>query len=223
MFSRSSRLGLHLLGLTLGFLYLMCLPLTTSLMLNFEEQEFVIRAEPSFEPEFIVVLAAGYFSGVNPKEDVLNDYTSHRVSAAAYYFSRYPEAKCIMSGHNTVSSRPNDNQVRLMAEFAQAKGIPSQSIILEPVAINTHDHARAILELEGVDQDSRVVVVTSNWHIRRTKVVFDKLFNNIIYYPAIKKRNSFELTHLIPRAYALGENNLILLEFLARIWYFFRY
>jgi len=66
----------------------------------------------------------------------------------------------------------------LMKEHATELGVPPEAVISEPEASSTYENAvftRNILEEQGF---KTALVVSSNYHMRRVKYVFDKEFKN---------------------------------------------
>ncbi|CAM2939684.1 YdcF family protein [Salinicoccus roseus] len=59
--------------------------------------------------------------------------------------------------------------------LAMEYGIPEEALILEYEAISTYTNATITMDImEERDMDS-ALIVTSDWHIKRTKYIYDKL------------------------------------------------
>lgn len=62
--------------------------------------------------------------------------------------------------------------------FANVLGIPDEAIIEETEATSTYTNATLTLEMmEELDMDS-AVVVTSDWHLKRSKIIFERVNEN---------------------------------------------
>jgi uncharacterized SAM-binding protein YcdF (DUF218 family) len=75
------------------------------------------------------------------------------------------------------TQRAQDHYVRQVRDIALAEGVPEASILVVPgVGRSTYDEAlnvRRFVELQGFDS---LIVVTSPWHTRRSRMIFGDVF-----------------------------------------------
>ncbi|MGC9453035.1 MAG: YdcF family protein [Oceanipulchritudo sp.] len=141
-------------------------------------------------PDFILVAASGYLIMEDSREDVLYDRTASRVATAANLHARYPDAVLIMQGTGYkqgpggATVRPSGQQGALMKRLAISLGVPEDKIRIEDQSRNSREHVEALAALPGISRDSRLVVVSSDWHIRRLRMVFQPVFPNTVYCPS---------------------------------------
>ncbi len=161
--------------------------------------------------DFIVVLSGGWVSGRTPEEDVLNSESALRAAHAVVVARRFPSAKLIFTG--------SGNGSLLMRELALARGIAPERCIIEPTAAYTRAHPRAVLALDGVEADSRLVVVTSDWHLPRAKAEFDRLFNRVVYSGSSQTIKEGPAWHAwIPNEASFTASALYIKEWVGRAW-----
>jgi hypothetical protein len=54
-----------------------------------------------------------------------------------------------------------------------------EKVLMEPEYSNTREHVEEILKFEGITKDTPLGVVSSEWHLRRVKMVFEWEFGNV--------------------------------------------
>lgn len=90
--------------------------------------------------------------------------------AAKLYHEGYADHVLI----TPVIESPELNQ---SSALAMAYGIPEEALILEDEATSTYTNATITMDImEDLDMDS-ALIVTSDWHIKRSKYIYDKLSN----------------------------------------------
>ncbi len=60
-------------------------------------------------------------------------------------------------------------------ELAREYGIPEKALILEDEAISTYTNATITMEIMDRRGMDSALIVTSDWHIKRSKYIYDKL------------------------------------------------
>lgn len=104
-------------------------------------------------------------------------------------------------------------------------GRPAGRVFAEIASDNTWENAaymRKILEKRGV---SKIVLVTSAWHMPRAVWCFKK--NGFKIFPAptdyLTEQESYDLRSFLPRWTVLGDSGQALHEYLGLLWYRLRY
>ena len=185
-------------------------------------------------PDFILVAASGYLIMGDPREDVLRDGTASRVARAAALHKLYPDAVLIMQGTGFLAGpngsvlRPAPHQGELMARLAVSMGVPRDKIRLEGQSRNSREHVLELLSFPGVTRDARLVVVSSDWHIRRLQMVFRPVFPHTRYLGSDSERglagserglSALSLRAVWPDEAALQASRTYLREWAAIIFY----
>ena len=87
-------------------------------------------------------------------------------------------------------------------EYAESFGIPRDVLLAENKATSTYENAlysKEIVLEQGIDS---ALVVTSNYHMRRSKMAFERVFRDsgvsftyVPYHPKSLTRDSWEKNH----------------------------
>ena len=103
-------------------------------------------------------------------------------------------------------------------------GIPDENIILTEKVQNTDEEAKEIKKLFP-DKNTRIILVTSAYHMTRAEKVFKAADLNITAYPVDFKKNSrnFTVMDLIPSADALSGTSYFVREIIGRTYYKIKY
>jgi uncharacterized SAM-binding protein YcdF (DUF218 family) len=86
---------------------------------------------------------------------------------------------------------------------------------------NTEDEAKAVRELLPKDQLNRIILVTSAFHMPRSKSLFEKQGFEVQAYPVDFKAEANKITMLnfLPSAYAMTKFEFSIRELLGRAYY----
>ncbi len=149
----------------------------------------------------IVVLGAGMKAyprpGV-PLRECLNDSGTARVLGGARLYAAHPNAFVVLSGAPAI-------QAEASLDLALHEGIPRDKIVVEPVSRNTRENASLSMAIVKLHPPSRLVVVTSALHMRRSLAEFRRLGATPIAAPVdYLGRTEHGVRPWFPDAVALG-------------------
>ncbi|MGG3466124.1 YdcF family protein [Neobacillus pocheonensis] len=119
---------------------------------------------------------------------VLSGDRGERVEKAAELFHQGYGKYFVISGgtiYNDVTA------ARLMKEHALKLGVPESAIILEERADSTYENAHFTRQILKSYPIHSAIVVSSNYHMKRVKMIFDRDFKNSeikLYYSGAKDR-----------------------------------
>lgn len=105
--------------------------------------------------------AVGIVFGAAVSEQEPGPYLKGRLDTALTLFERGVIDSAIVSGDSTP---PDDDEVSVMRQYLQDRGVPPERIIDDPRGFDTNDTCRRARELEPV---GRVLLVTQEFHVRR--------------------------------------------------------
>ena len=179
-----------------------------------------VEPPEDFRPDYILVAAMGYVTTSDPDSDVLNDGTSSRVATAARWHAKVPGASLVMQGYSGRGEIAPDHQGRMMKQFAIGCGVPSDKILLEPQSRNTAEHVEQIMAFDFITPETPIGVVSSDWHLRRIRMVFEDQFNQVAFMgaPGQQPRQS-GLARWLPSERDLLLSKIYLREWVAILWY----
>jgi uncharacterized SAM-binding protein YcdF (DUF218 family) len=206
--------------IALGSLWLVSTPLGTSIVEGPLDVES--RIEAGWTPDYIYVLSAGYDLGDQPEFDSSGVETVRRVNKAVELSEQYPTAKLVMAGSQPGMDGLRDPQQQgiLMQAQAERLGVPAERIIIESISTNTNGHAKVAHESGLHQPDSPLLIVTSDFHLRRARREFSRYFDNIRMVgsdPRYSDGSSVDISlrTLFPNVDSLGETTLCLREYVA--------
>lgn len=168
-----------------------------------------------WSPEFIFVLGGGYELGANPAQDFLGTESIRRVNSAAALWQQYPSSKVVFSGGQpgTAGLRDATRHGELSSKQAISLGLAESRIIIESKSLNTKEHPIEALKISGVNRDSKIAIVTSDFHLRRALGEFNKHFTNVEAFGTGDAATGLSWLDFVPLATHLDENTYRIKEF----------
>ncbi|HXH71592.1 MAG TPA: YdcF family protein [Mariprofundaceae bacterium] len=156
-------------------------------------------------------------------QDALGKYALMRTLYAAD-LSRHTGLPVYPSG-GVVLSDTSEPEGLVMRRWLIRFGVPESLIHAESAADNTWQNAsllKAMLAHAGI---SRVVLVTSAIHMRRSVWVFRRQGLEVIPAPCayLEEREPYDLRSFLPRWNVLADSGDALHEYLGLVWYRLRY
>ena len=111
----------------------------------------------------------------------------------------------------------------VLSKFASEFGIPSSQIILTKNVQNTKDEALAVKEIFINAKNPKIILVTSAFHMSRSKKLFEDEGIEVQTYPVDYKADIFELTPMrfLPSADAFRSFQFAWREMIGRLYYSF--
>jgi len=172
-----------------------------------------------WSPEFIFVLGGGYELGANAAQDFLGTESIRRVNAASALWQKYPKSMVVFSGRQpgTETERAATRHGELSSEHAISLGLTGSRIIIESTSSNTREHPIEALKLSEVKRDSKIAIVTSDFHLRRATGEFKKHFLNVESFGTGDGASALSWLDFVPLATHLNENAYRVKEFVGII------
>jgi len=122
-----------------------------------------------------------YYSDQPEKVDVIIALGSEPVRA------EYAARLCGLGFSDTIIITGRGSSVDKMAEKAILKGVEKQDLILEKESISTYQNALYSKKIVLEKNYRSAIVVSSPYHMRRSKMVFDRVYRNsgvkLLYCP----------------------------------------
>lgn len=126
--------------------------------------------------------------------------------------------------------RPDDRlEGEVLAERAEARGIPRSRIVVTGQAANTAaeaDGVRRVLErTAGAPARPSVTLVTSAFHMRRARLIFEQAGFRVIPFPVDFRTSEgpFTILDLLPSSGGLGHTEIALRELYGYLFYRLRH
>ena len=168
-----------------------------------------------WSPEFIFILGGGYELGANAAQDFLGTESIRRVNAASALWQKYPKSLVVFSGRQpgTETERAATRHGELSSEHAMSLGLDKTRIIIESTSSNTREHPIEALKLFEVERDSKIAIVTSDFHLRRATGEFKKHFLKVESFGTGDATSGLSWLNFVPLATHLDENAYRIKEF----------
>lgn len=173
-----------------------------------------IPADPG-EPEVIAILSGGSYRGF----DLLNPPTTSRVVAGARWAQEHPNARVVMSGIDVTATGTSTRTLELMRDLAVQLGVDARRISLETRSTRTLEHPYGLLRLPGITPQTRIGVVTNDWHMRRARLAFRKRFATVICHPAAPEPGELLVNDLLPTGDGARDTTIMIHECIGLAWY----
>jgi uncharacterized SAM-binding protein YcdF (DUF218 family) len=200
------------------FLYAIATPLGSDFIRRCLTIE--VDASDGFVPEYILVASCGYTRTAFPETDVLNSGGALRTAAAAHWHAAVPSASIVFAGSSRPNSARSDQAVYLMKQMAINLGVAEDKIVLEPLSPNSWAHLEEFLKFPGVDRSTKVGIVSSDYHLRRLRMIFSRAFDQLaLRSPMPSEDTGFSLRGLLPYECTIGASAIYIRELLALCHY----
>lgn len=162
------------------------------------------------------LLLGGFSSYNNETKSLKAQFSGDRLTQTVRLYQEGKIDRVLMSGGSGSLLEEGPPEALYTAEYLNALKIPDSAVIIEKESRNTKENFKYAAELlKGLHKsDPKILVITSAWHIPRTKLLAEKQgFKNIDFYPtnSLKDNYSFE-DYLLPQASAINGWELLLKE-----------
>lgn len=133
---------------------------------------------PSLNQEHDAIIVLGYHCN---DDGSLDDIAKRRIQCAYLFHQQNPNIPIIISGGCVTNQY---NEAEKLGQYAIELGITKDVLIYEPKARNTYENLLYSSQL--IDAKSKVLVITSRFHIRRSAYFVRKFFPNftMAYHPS---------------------------------------
>ncbi len=120
--------------------------------------------------DVIICLGRDFLKSENIKQN------QSRVEKAVGLYIASKAKKIIFTGG--FYSRKDLSEAKFISKIALKLGVPKKDIILEEKSIDTIENAKYCKKLMKEHKFNSAIIVTSDWHTRRTKYIFQKVMKN---------------------------------------------
>lgn len=163
----------------------------------------------------------GGFSKSTQDSDLLVNERGDRLIQTIYLYKKGLIKKILISGGSGKLIGSESIEADLTSKYLKNIGVPDSAILIENESKNTIENAKYTFELLNKTQpNASILVITSAWHIPRSKMIFDKAFNRKLdYYPTdYYGKEKYDISdYYLPDAGAFNYWQYILKEWLGLI------
>lgn len=168
------------------------------LMLLFFSNQFIANyAIYLWEPPYKAIAPLPTFdvgivlTGVTNLNKTVYDRTffsrgADRATQAVQLYKLGKIKKILITGGAGLNPTNENTEAALLADFMVMAGVAEKDILVENQAVNTRQNAlfaRQMLEEEGYDSQDQYLLITSAFHMKRSKACFDKVGLPTVTFP----------------------------------------
>ena len=208
------------------FILIVCsLPIVSDKLVAYLESDYQLSKPSNIEPADSIVVLSGMIRTINSKDGLDYEFgeASDRIFAGINLFKEKKAPKLILTRGKLPWSVgiPEGEYLR---EIAINNGISESNILLTKNVENTDQEAKAIKKLLS-DDKSKVLLVTSAFHMPRARIVFEAAGINVVPFPVDFQKELSKITFMsfVPTAKSFYDTSFFVREMMGRIYYNLKY
>jgi len=194
-----------------------------SLSESVEQGQMVLMPHEPPDVDAIVVVSAG-MQWIKTKNGHVEAWaTPNRFFGGVALFKAHKAPLLIFTGGKLPWQAGGETEGDVLRRHAEWMQVPNNQILVTGKVENTEQEARAVRGLIPIDK-SRIILVTSAFHMARAKKMFENMQFDVTPYPVDLRSASGSLTleSFLPQASALHTTQIALRELLGRLYYEFK-
>lgn len=213
------------------FAALFLLVITSSPIISTGMVQYLERAELRKSPTDIqdadaIVVLSGMIQPIQGFHGLMYEWGDPDRFFGAIELMKANKAKKIIftGGKMPWQSDEIKSEGEVLSKFASEFGIPTSQIIVTKNVQNTKDEALAVKEILNNSKDQKIILVTSAFHMPRSKKLFENEGIEVQTYPVDYKVGISELTPMsfLPSADAFQHFQFAWRELIGRLYYSFK-
>lgn len=218
---RREKTAWRLVIAALAFLLIPALPLVAMGMMRSLESSYPSLASAQAPTAEAIVVLGGSIWGAQPPRLEAEEASGSRLTPAARLY-RHKKAPFIVVSSGSPYFFPDGKEgieANDMRDFLVDAGVPDKAIIREDRSRNTEENARHTAEILKTRGWSKILLVTSAYHLPRAVAIFKKYgVTDVIPFPTEKRMTEgpFRFSYLIPELAALQTTTAAIKEYVGR-------
>lgn len=174
-----------------------CLWIGLLLLCFFSNQFITNQAMKAWEPEFKPFAEVGnhdigiVLTGVTNLSKTAYDRTffnkgADRITHALQLYQEGKIKKILITGGQGLNPSNPQSEAEVLQRFLLMTGVPAEDVMIEDQAKNTRENAlftKNFLEEKGINTNQEFVLITSAFHMNRSKKCFDKVGLQTVTFP----------------------------------------
>ena len=201
------------------------LPIVSNKLVAYLESDYQLSKPSNIEPADSIVVLSGMIKTINSKDGLDYEFgeASDRIFAGINLFKEKKAPKLILT-RGQLPWSVGIPEGEYLKKIAITNGISENNILLTENVENTDQEAKAIKKLLYEDK-SKVILVTSAFHMPRAQKVFKAAGINVLPFPVDFQKGLSKITFMsfMPSANALGETSFFVREMIGRVYYNLKY
>ena len=208
------------------FILIVCsLPVVSNKLVAYLESDYQLSKPSNIEPADSIVVLSGMIRTINSKDGLDYEFgeASDRIFAGINLIKEKKAPKLILT-RGKLPWSVGIPEGEYLKKIAIANGISENNILLTENVENTDQEAKAIKKLLSEDK-TKVLLVTSAYHMPRAQKVFKAAGLNVVPFPVDFQKELSKITFMsfMPSANALGGTSFFVREMIGRVYYNLKY
>ena len=205
--------------------YIISTPIFSDFIMKIVEGEYKYQKLENLDKVDAIVILGGMLKIY----EFENNYTVEWQDPDRFFkgielYNSFKSDKIVFTGGKSPFNMTAVSEGSVLKNYALKYGVLEEDIIVTKEVLNTYDESLAVSEVLG--ENKTVILVTSAFHMKRAKLLFEKQGVKIIPYKvdfksSINSRLYFK--DYIPNSLALKKTEIALRELLGRLYYSFRW
>ncbi len=210
--------------IALILLIILSLPIVSRQLIKFLEQGYTLISPNNVDTADTVIVLSGMIRTIKQNNEIYYEFSDavDRVFAGIELLKLNKAQKIILTRGKLPWSLGMP-EGEFLAQFVKSQGINKNQVILTEVVQNTNDEAIAVSKI--LPKNSKIILVTSAFHMPKAKTVFENQNLKVIPY-AVDFRlgeKKMDVLDFLPQANAFKDSSFYFREIIGRAYYSLRY
>lgn len=205
--------------------YIISTPIFSNYIMKIVEGEYIYQKIEDLDNADAIVILGGMLKIY----EFENSYTVEwddpdRFFKGIKLYDSLKSDKIIFAGGKSPFNLTEVSEGSVLKNFAVKHGVLEKDIVVTKEVLNTYDESLAVSELLG--ENKLIILVTSAFHMKRAKFLFEKQSLRVIPYKVDYLSTTNPKLHFIyflPSSSGLQKTEIALRELLGRLYYSFRW
>ena len=205
--------------------YIISTPIFSNFIMKIVEGEYKYQKLENLDKVDAIVILGGMLKIY----EFENNYTVEWQDPDRFFkgielYNSFKSDKIVFTGGKSPFNMITVSEGSVLKNYALKYGVLDEDIIVTKDVLNTYDESLAVSEVLG--ENKTVILVTSAFHMKRAKLLFEQQGVKIIPYKVDYKssiNSRLYFIDFIPNSLALKKTEIALRELLGRLYYSFRW
>jgi len=209
----------------LGILFVCSFPLTARSIWVGLESEYQYQPPATVPKADAVLVLSGMLGGFETEDGYVAEWGDPDRFFVGVQLVKLGKADRLIFTRGQMPWSESPPEGEMLKQKAVEMGVSPDQILLTSIVSNTAEESLAVKDLMAEHGLTKVILVTSSFHLPRAKLLFDKADVDTYPYPTDFKAASKDVTwlHFIPSADAFKATSNGIREYIGRCYYWLKY
>ena len=201
--------------------YIVSTPIFSNFIMKKVEGEYYYRSINEIEQADAIVILSGMMRINEFEDDYIVEWGDiDRFFKGIRLYDLNKSNLIIFTDGNNPYNKTKISEGKVLENFAIKYGVKKEDIVITKDVLNTSDEARAVHDLIG--NKKTIILVTSAFHMKRAKSLFERQKINVIPYKVDYKTPpslEFNFIDFLPSSQGLKKTEIAFREIIGRLYY----